>query len=273
VNLKRIDHAYLGITGQRIATGRNFSTEEISQVANVVLINAHFARLLAREGGVLGTLLSRGDDTPHTVIGVVDELAYAGTLANTPRIYLPASEAGSNFIIKFRPGYWLSREQLVAFLSGVNSGFGVFLYDDLSQQRSEILLPRQITATAASIVALIVVLVSAIGLFGMVSYTTSLRRAEIGARLVFGARARHIVLMLVRNNLAAVLIGCVLSALLAWLVLPGVPLWFDFRPVNVDWADAALALSSLGVVVAIACYLSARPVVSQSQASALRDSV
>ena len=150
VDLKRIDQAFRGITGQRLAMGRTCSSEDIHQAANVVLINASFAKLLAQGGEVLGTILLRGGEAAHSVIGVVDELAYAGTLASAPRIYLPASEAGSNFIIKFKPGYWLIREQLVAFLGGVNPGFGVFLYDDLSLQRAEILLPRQITATAAS---------------------------------------------------------------------------------------------------------------------------
>lgn len=271
VDLKRIDHEYLGITGQALAMGRNFSAAEIQQDAGVAMVNAAFAQALERDGGALGTPLSRGVGTPYTVIGVVDDLAYPSASADRPRIYLPASEAGSNFIIKFRPGQGMSREQLVTFIATVNPGLGVFLYDDLDRQRSDILLPRRITATATLLVAFVVMLVSAMGLYGMVRYTTRLIRTEIGARLAFGARSRHIVLLLVKNNLAAVAAGCLAGAAVALLVLPGLHRWFGHYALEVRWVDAAVALGALGLLAVMACYLSARPLLSQSPAAALRD--
>ena len=271
VELKRIDHEYLGITGQGLALGRNFSAAEIQHGAGVALVNAAFAKRLERDGGALGTPLSRGDGDPYAVVGVVDELAYPGTSADSPRIYLPASEAGSNFIIRFHPGQHMNREQFVAFVATVNPGFGVFLYDDLDGQRSDILLPRRITATATLVVAFIVILVSAMGLYGMVRYTTRLIRTEIGARRAFGARPGHIVLMLAKNNLAAVASGCIASAAVALLVMPGVHPWFSEHAFDVRWVDAAIALGTLGLLAAFACWLSARPMLSQSPAAALRD--
>lgn len=271
VDLKRIDHDYLGITGQRLALGRNFSAADVEGAANVVLINSTLAMLL-RQGGsvageVLGTPLRRGEEAPYIVVGIVDELAYPGASASGARIYLPASQAGSNFIIKFRPGYWLTREQLVALVTGVNPGFGVFLYDDLSWQRWDILLSRRITATAAALVALVVIFVSGIGLFGMVSYTTRLRRSEIGARLAFGARPRHIVLMLLKSIFAALAIGCAASAAFALLVLPELAL--NTHLAGVRGIDASLALGILGLLAIIACYLSAGSILSQAPAAAL----
>ncbi len=271
VELKRIDHEYLGITGQRLFIGRNLTIADVQQSADVALVNAAFAKLLQREGDVLGASLSRAGGNPHTVVGVVDELAYPEASASNPRLYLPASAAGSNFIIRFKPGHRMSREQLVAFVAGVNSAFGVFLYDDLERQRSDILLPRRITAMSTLLVALVVVLVSGMGLYGMVRYTTRLARAEIGARLAFGARPRHIVLMLVRSNLAAIALGYVTSVLVAWWLLPGLQTRFDTYSLTVRWVDAAVALASLGLLALLACYLSARPVLSQSPAAALRE--
>ncbi len=271
VALKRIDNEYLSITGQGLALGRNFTAAEIPRAASVALVNAAFAKMLEREGGALGTPLSRGDDGAYTVVGVVDDLAYPGASGDTPRIYLPASEAGSNFIIKFQPGQRMSRQQLVAFVAGVNAGFGVFLYDDLDRQRSDILLPRRVAATSTLMVAFVVILVSAMGLYGMVRYTTRLIRAEIGVRLSFGARSRHIVLMLVKDNFAAVAFGCIASAAVALLVLPSLPPWFGVRAFDVHWVDAAAALSTLALLAVLACYLSARPLLHQSPAAALRE--
>jgi predicted permease len=271
VELKRVDQEYLGITGHSLALGRNFNASEIEREAEVALVNTAFAKVLERDGGVLGASLSRGGGSPYTVVGVVDDLAYPGTATNSPRIYLPASAAGSNFIIRFRPGEHMSREQLVAFIAGVNPRLGVFLYDDLDRQRSDILLPRRITATATLVVAFIVVLVSAMGLYGMVRYATRLIRTEIGTRRAFGARSRDIVLMLVKGNLAAVICGSIASAAIALLVLPRANPWFGELAFDLHWGDVAAALGALGLLAILACYLSARPLLRQSPAAALRE--
>jgi len=85
------------------------------------------------------------------------------------------------------------------------------------------------------------------------------------------ARPRHIVLMLVRNNLAALASGCVASAAVALLVFPGFHLWFDARPFEVRWVDFAVAFGSLGLLAILACFLSARQFLSQSPATTLTD--
>jgi ABC-type antimicrobial peptide transport system permease subunit len=100
---------------------------------------------------------------------------------------------------------------------------------------------------------------------------TRLIRTEIGARLAFGARSRHIVLMLVKDNLAAVASGSVASAAVALLVLPGVQPRFDAHAFDVRWVDGALALGALALLAVLVCYLSARPLLSQSPATVLRE--
>jgi predicted permease len=271
VGLKRIDHAYLGITGHGLAIGRNFSAAEIQQGASVALVNAAFARQMERDGKVLDTALSRGGGDPFVVVGVLDDVAYPGAVASEPRLYLPASEAGSNFVIRFRPGQRMSREQFVAFLASVNSGLGVFLYDDLDRQRSDVLLPRRITATATLLIAFVVIVASALGLFGMIEYATGMIRAEIGARLAFGAQSRHIVLMLMRSTLVAVAVGCAASAVVAVLVLPGVLPRFGLPALHLHWLDAVLAVAALVLLAALSCCLAARPLLSQSPARVLRE--
>lgn len=272
VALKRIDHEYLAITGQGLVLGRGLDATEIQQAAGVALVNSAFAKMLERDGGVLGTTLLRGEGDDYSVVGVVENLAYPGASTDTPRIYLPASEAGSNFIIRFRPGEGMSRGQLVAFVAGTNPGLGVFLYDDLERQRADILLPRRITAATTLAVALLVILVSAVGLLGMVRYTTRAIRTEIGARLAFGAQSRHIVLMLLKNNFAPVAFGGAASAAVALLLLPGVHSRFGAQAFDVRGVDVAVALCTLGVLAVLACYWSARPLLSQSPAAALRES-
>ena len=103
------------------------------------------------------------------------------------------------------------------------------------------------------------ILASALGLYGIVAYTTRLRRTEIGARRAFGARPHHIVLMLARNNLPGFAIGCVFSVIAAALLLPAAQSRLGLVPLDIHWPDTAIALASLALIAALSCYLSARP--------------
>ena len=72
--------------------------------------------------------------------------------------------------------------------------------------------------------------------------------------------------MLVRNNLAALASGGIVAA----AALPVLPrLHAGLPALDVGWVDATVTLTALGLLAVFACYLSARPLLSQSPASLL----
>jgi predicted permease len=98
-------------------------------------------------------------------------------------------------------------------------------------------LPQRIAATVASLLGLTGLLLAAIGIYGVVSYSVSLRHREIGIRMALGARQASVLRLVVRQGLQLALIGVaigtggalVLSRLLAGLlfgVSPSDPLTF-----------------------------------------------
>lgn len=269
VGLKRFDSAYLELTGQTLAMGRGFSAEDIEQGAPVALVNAALARVLAHDGDVLGTRLTREGGAPHTVIGVVEDLRYPGGSAADLHVYLPASPAGSNFVLRFRPGQAMTREQLVALVEALNPGLGVFLYDDLSVQKANILLPRRIIAAVTAVISLVVIVSAGLGLHGMVGHAAGHMRGEIGARLAFGARAHHIVLALASRQSSGFVIGAASSAVAA-LLLSGLMPALGAAALGWHWMDVAAALSLLGVLALLACHLSVRPLLTLPPAQVLR---
>ncbi len=269
VGVKRIDSGYLALTGQSLVMGRGFSAEDIQQGAPLALVNASFARLLAGDGEVLGTQLMREGAVSHTVIGVVDDRRYPGAGAADPHLYLPAAQAGSNFVLRFRPGQAMSRAQWVAFVEAVNPGLGVFLYDDLNALKSELLLPRHIAATATALVALLVILTAALGLHGMVAHAGIQMRGEIGARLAFGARPRHVHSALASRHLRGFALGAALS-LVAASLLTGMASASGVLALTVRAADVAIALGVLGLLAWLVCVLVARSMLRESPAEVLR---
>lgn len=269
VCVKRIDSGYLALTGQRVVMGRGFSAEDIQQGAPLALVNASFARQLASDGEVLGTRLTREGGASHTVIGVVEDRRYPGAGAADPHLYLPAAQAGSNFVLRFRPGQTMSRAQWVAFVEAVNPGLGVFLYDDLTVQASSLVLPRRIAATATALIALLVTLAAALGLHGMVAHAAIQMQGEMGARLAFGARPRHIRSALANRHRQGFALGVVLS-LAGTQALTGTASASGLPSLSVSPMDVAMALGALGLLAWLVCVLAARPLISAPPAEVLR---
>lgn len=270
VGVKRIDDSYLALTRQSLAMGRGFSPEDIQQSAAVALVNAALARVLAVDGEVLGTQLSREGGVAHTVIGVVEDRNYPGARLAEPHLYLPASPAGSNFVLRFRPGQAMSREQWVAQIEAVNPGLGVFLYDDLNAQRAGMLLPQRVAAGGTALIALLVILSAAIGLHGLLAHAALQMQLEVGTRLAFGARARHVLLTLANRYRTGFVSGALAGAFAALLLAPLVA---ASHSMEAAWTplDAAMALAILMALAAVLCHLSARRLLAQTPAELLRE--
>lgn len=263
VELKRVDDQYFELIGERLKRGRNFLSTELRRSSDAAVINDALAKMLDRRGGVLGTQLMRGSQ-PYTVVGVVANMPYPGSPADQPRLYLTTSEAASNLVIRFRPGANINREQLVQFIAQAEPGIGLFTFDDLQRRRADILAPRRTAAVATVLTVWLVMLVSGMGIFGMVSYATGLRDTEIGVRLAFGASSFAIVALLLRNYLPVMAWG------IAGSVTIGAVIWVGAAAQlgqYLEWgtrADYATAFAGIAGLILVACVLSIRPALRRS---------
>lgn len=119
-----------------------------------------------------------------------------------------------------------------------------FLDDKIAQfYEEEQTLQRLIQAFA-----LIAILIGCIGLFGLISYTTSQRAREVGIRKVMGASVPHIVGLFTRQFVVFVVLGFALSAPIAYKVMNT---WLDNFAYRIDLGVALFAVA-FGVSLAIA---------------------
>ncbi|GMV28824.1 MAG: ABC transporter permease [Rhodanobacteraceae bacterium] len=219
IELKRIDHYYLDMLGTKVVAGRGFTAEEIKDANPVMLVNRTFARQLGGEDAALGQKLTRDKSAPYTVVGVVDDIVFPNQEKARPRVFLPAAEAGLSFVIKYRKGQVLSREEMVSFVQRTNSRLGVFLYDSLEVQQRQMLFAQFVLAVTTLALVAIVVLLATVGLYGIISYATQLRRIEIGTRMAIGAKPRHIIAMAIRDYATPVLLGIGASLVIVAVLL------------------------------------------------------
>ena len=127
----------------------------------------------------------------------------------------------------------------------------------MTRMVSDLAAPRRFQAVMVAAFAVIAILLASIGIYGVVAYTVTQRRAEIGVRLALGANQRDIKSLTLRQNMKPVAVGLGLGLIAAtilgrWLA----SLLFEVRALDpLTMVVAPMLLSS---VAALACYLPAR---------------
>src|SRR5262249_55277023 len=140
----------------------------------------------------------------------------------------------------------------------------------LSEVTAILLIPQRIAAALAASLGVVVLLLAAIGIYGVTSYSVNRRTREIGIRMALGADRRSVMRLVVRQGVvltaAGVALGVVAAAAGAHLIrgwLLGVS---AFDPVAFGGAARLLAAVSLA-----ASYLPARRAMRVDPMIALRD--
>jgi len=90
------------------------------------------------------------------------------------------------------------------------------------------------------------IIIACIGLFGLVSYTTSQKTKEIGVRKVMGASVVSIILLLSKEFLKLILVALVVAVPITWY---GMGLWLDDFAYRIDISPMTFILSGLGAIV------------------------
>lgn len=115
-----------------------------------------------------------------------------------------------------------------------------------------------------SVLGPLLLLLAAIGIYAVVSYTVSRRTREIGVRMALGATAHRVVWTFVREHLRVAVAGAVIG----WIVAFGIAV--HLPPRQVDGAVFTLVPTVLLTIATLACWIPARRAARVDPSSALR---
>jgi predicted permease len=277
-----IDHRYFNILNQQLVRGDNFTRSDFRDSNNVMIVNQAFAQELTTDGNALGLKLSNEEyDSTFEIIGIVNGINLKDinalgrddiTGTAVPRAYIPGGLYKQSFMLKFKPGQSVSRQQLAELLAEVDSRYSVFNFKTLSDIVNQFYITEITVSVTTSVLASFIFLLAAIGLYGILSYGTQLRQYELGTRMAIGATRKNLIFMIIGDNTKPVLIGFVGSIVLFAITYIGLS---EYIQLLLTWHVLPMVLVTLVLVILMvlfACYWPLRQYFNKAVVYSLRGS-
>jgi hypothetical protein len=257
-----ITPAWLDVMGGKLVTGRPLTEADDE---SSVLVNERAAGQVAPEGHALGALLTiedaNGSSTPRLVrvVGVVSNIRrYPTDEHPDPLLYVPfPREISRPFALRVRttdPD--ALRADLAQMVSGIDPRIawtsisrGDRVFEGETGEMS-------FTLYIVGFAGVIALLLSATGLYAVMSYVVTLRRREIGVRLAIGASPSRVVGLVLQQSMRLVAIGVAAGVALA------VPTAFAMRAAfvsNVSPIDPLVLAPTVTLLLVVGAIASALP--------------
>lgn len=205
---KNVSHNYFSMTGQVLLEGDVFSESDIQDNNRVMVINDVFAERLNPNGSALGMQISSNRDMPNwTIVGVVRTAKRPASDELPMRVFTPAPHSTSTMTLKLLPGQTITREALVSAIRTIGSQYALFTFDSLQTQKNQLLFTQYTTVITTAVLAFVTLFLAGVGLYGILSYSTQMRRFELGTRMAIGAKRANLIAMIVKDNAVVILLG------------------------------------------------------------------
>jgi putative ABC transport system permease protein len=279
-SLRIVSPEYFRMMKIPIRDGRPLDSRDTATSPEVVLINERAARRYFTGQNPVGQQIRIGAELAHaarngpkTIVGVVGDIKYGGLDEDTPaEIYLPYEQHPVEaFTVAVRTS--TDRSASIASLrhdvAGLDPSLPLANFNGLPALVDASLAERRFTTLVILTFAAIAVVLSVIGVYGVLAYLVAQRRREIGLRLAIGASPSDIVWLFVREGAALTLAG--LGAGLAVALAAGrliSALLFAVTPA--DPATLASVVCALAGAAACATYVPARRAAGVDPNEALR---
>jgi ABC-type antimicrobial peptide transport system permease subunit len=188
------------------------------------------------------------------------------------RVYTPSSLASPNMTLKLRDGQSVRREQVVTAINNVSNLYALFNLETLDSQKRSRLFTQYTTATTTSALAIITLFLASVGLYGILSYGTQMRRFELGTRMAIGAKRKDLVGLIVKDNLWVIVLGIASSI----VVMLGIYIGYTevlLAYMSVDLLPIFLTtILSIALLSLFACYWPLRRYINHPAIHSLRGS-
>jgi predicted permease len=265
-NFRVVSAGYHRTMGIPLRQGRTFDTRDGAGAPPVVLVNDAFVRQFLGTEAPVGRRMRLGSDEPWmTIVGVVGDVKQMGLdVGSRAEMYVPYRQYADHDLFSPKDLAVRTEREPMSLADSVRKAiWEVDPLQPVAQIRpmaallDEEVAARNVQAGLLGAFAALALVLAAVGIYGVLSYTVAQRRREIGIRMALGATTPRIVVMVLRYGVRLALLGVAIGLVLAWVatralsaLLYGVS---AHEPATYTAVAAAMTLVAL-----FACYFPAR---------------
>jgi predicted permease len=194
--------------------GREFSAEDAAvEMPAAAVVNQSFARQFFPGGNAVGKRFERmvdddGNYAWQEIVGVVGDSKYNNLREPaTPTVYQPATSVGTAIEVRTVGDPLAMAQRLRQEIESVDPSLKVAEVSRQSTRIDETILQEHMLALLGGFFGVIAIVLAAVGLYGVLSYSVLRRTKEIGVRVALGAAPLTVVRMVTADVAAAVAMG------------------------------------------------------------------
>jgi putative ABC transport system permease protein len=262
-NANSVDDDYIPVMKMELVAGRNFSSENPSDLSRSIIVNEAFVKEYGWSDAI-GKRIPGKNFSEHEIIGVVKDFNYTAlytkveplVMVMDPTITLSGSE-NINFdnspipklVVRLTPGNLSATIDQIKVVWEKLTGGEEFVFNFVDERLAAQYRNDQNLGKIISIATMLAIVIGSLGLYGLASLAMQNRTKEISIRKVLGATEQSLLVLLSKEYVLLVGISLILSVPVTWYLMSQWLQSFEYR-VEIGF-DSFLVAGSISLLIAL----------------------
>lgn len=266
ISERLVSPEFITTTGMQLEAGRDFNASDVPVVKDGmpqadasgflnVVVTRSMEKLMGKGSAVGKTILKEGRNEQEVfhlrIVGVIKDYVYGNMYAQSAPVVIYCLPAEARLLyVKLKS--LSDTEKALAAVAGVmkkdNPGYP-FEYKFVDDQFNALFMSEMLVSKLSRVFAVLAIIITCLGLFGLASYTAERRTKEIGIRKVLGGSTAGVAVLLSKEFIRLVILACVIAfPLAAWVMHQ----WLQGYAYRIDlswWVFAAAGIGALLIAV------------------------